>query len=48
MKVTKENVGDGRMLKALLKETAINIQQTNIKSVLADGAYDSRQLPIPN
>lgn len=42
MKVTKEDVGDGRMLKSLIRDTAINVQQTNIKRVLADGAYDSR------
>lgn len=44
MKVTKEDVGDGRMLKSLVKDTTINVQQqqTNIKRVLADGAYDSR------
>lgn len=41
MKVTKEDVGDGRMLKSLIRGTAINVQ-TNIKRVLADGAYDSR------
>ncbi|MGH9985605.1 MAG: transposase, partial [Nitrososphaeraceae archaeon] len=31
----------GRMLKSLIRGTAINAQ-TNIKRVLADGAYDSR------
>lgn len=41
MKVTKEDVGDGRMLKSLVRDTTINVQ-TNIKRVLADGAYDSR------
>ena len=41
MKVTKEDVGDGRMLKSLIIGTAINVQ-ANIKRVLADGAYDSR------
>ena len=39
MKVTKEDVGDGRMLKSLVRNT---IAQTNVKRVLADGAYDSR------
>jgi transposase len=45
MRVTKEDVGDGRMLKSLIRGTAISVrqqQQTNIKRVLADGAYDSR------
>lgn len=45
MKVTKEDVGDGRMLKSLVKDASINVQQqqqANIQSVLADGAYDSR------
>lgn len=42
MKVTKEDVGDGRMLKSLVRDTVINIGQTNVKRVLADGAYDSR------
>jgi hypothetical protein len=44
MKVTKEDVGDGRMLKSLVKNASINVQQqqANIQSVLADGAYDSR------
>ena len=41
MKITKEDVGDGRMLKSLVRDTTINVQ-TNIKRVLADGAYDSR------
>ena len=41
MRVTKEDVGDGRMLKSLIRGTTINLQ-TNIKRVLADGAYDSR------
>jgi len=41
MKVTKEDVGDGRMLKSLVRDASINAQ-TNIKRVLADGAYDSR------
>ena len=41
MRVTKEDVGDERMLKSLIKGTVINVQ-TNIKRVLADGAYDSR------
>ena len=39
MKVTKEDVSDGRVLKSLVRDTG---QQTNIKRVLADGAYDSR------
>lgn len=42
MKVTKEDVGDGRMLKSLVKDTVINVRQTNVKRVPADGAYDSR------
>jgi transposase len=40
MKVTKEDVGDGRMLKSLVRNTIAT--QTNVKRVLADGAYDSR------
>jgi len=39
MKVTKENVVDGSMFKPLLEEATT---QTNVKRVLADGAYDSR------
>ena len=39
MKVTKENVGDGSMFKPLLEEATT---QTNVKRVLADGAYGSR------
>jgi Transposase DDE domain len=42
IKVTKEDVGDGRMLKSLVRDTITNVQQTNIRRVLADGAYDSR------
>ena len=34
MKVTKEDVGDGRILKSLVKDASINVQ--------SDGAYDSR------
>lgn len=41
MKVTREDVGDGRILKSLVRDTTIAVQ-TNIKRVLADGAYDSR------
>jgi len=40
MKVTKEDVGDGRMLKSLVRSTIAT--QTNVKRVLADGAYDSK------
>ena len=36
MKVTKEDVGDGRMLKSLIRGTAINVQ-TNIKRELLMG-----------
>ena len=39
MKVTKEDVGDGRMLKSLVRDTIV---QTNVNRVLADGAYDSK------
>jgi hypothetical protein len=47
MKVTKENMGGESMLKSLVKDTIItttttNTGQTNVKRVLADGAYDSR------
>ncbi|MGH9982352.1 MAG: transposase [Nitrososphaeraceae archaeon] len=45
MKVTKEDVGDGRMLKSLVKDTittTVNRGQTNVKRVLTGGAYDSR------
>ena len=41
MRVTKEDVGDGRMLKSLIRRTTTNVH-ANIKRVLADGAYDSR------
>ena len=41
MKVTREDVGDGRILRSLVRDTTIAVQ-TNIKRVLADGAYDSR------
>jgi hypothetical protein len=37
MEVTKEDVGDGKMLKPLIQQ-----QQQNITRVIADGAYDSK------
>lgn len=40
MKVTKEDAGDGRMLKSLVRNTIAT--QTNVKRVLTDGAYDSK------
>jgi transposase len=41
MKVTKEDVSDGRMLKALVQQAASSSIIT-INKVIADGAYDSR------
>ena len=40
MEVTKENVGDGRMLKPLVEYTC---SKENVKTVLADGGYDSKR-----
>lgn len=39
MRVTKEDVSDGRMLKPLVKEAA----SSTIDKVIADGAYDSKK-----
>ncbi len=39
MKVTKEDVGDASMFRSLIEEATT---QTNVKRVLADGAYDSK------
>jgi hypothetical protein len=39
MSITKENVHDGRMLKELVNDVS---KKYNIKKVLADGAYDSK------
>jgi hypothetical protein len=39
MSITKENVHDGRMLKELVDDVS---KRYNIKRVLADGAYDSK------
>lgn len=42
MKVTKEDVSDGRMLKALVQQAASSSSIITINKVIADGAYDSR------
>ena len=39
MEVTRENVSDGRMLKPLVEDSA---SKTDLKRVVADGAYDSK------
>jgi hypothetical protein len=39
MEVTRENVSDGRMLKPLVEDSA---GKTDLKRVVADGAYDSK------
>lgn len=41
MKVTKEDVSDGRLLTPLVRKVQAN--DTTIKKVIADGAYDSRK-----
>jgi len=39
IEVTRENVSDGRMLKPLVEDSA---GKTDLKRVVADGAYDSK------
>ena len=42
LEVTDERVGDGKMLKPLIKQAKRNSNGRKIKAVYGDGAYDSR------